>query len=350
MTAILRVRAAQLDLIDSDAPSAACSMEFDEPRCRAGIEGTSPSSWRPWSSRRSMEPIPRVRHRPCRSDRGGRIAAYLSAPATGLLIAQRAYRPLALTFVAGFLLNLIGDLVVAPIYGIVGIAVVSAVVYVAMDATVAMVRCGGRVMDAIRDSTTARLTAPRMPKTGRYGQLPLQPCWIRGHPLPSKVMGWQPTPAQRANGLLGDVRRGLYHASDKATSTSALQGAVLGLARTCRRVRPTACTALALAVSQDVAVAKSCGIASGLDVQRTSSRSSHPRRRWRELDAFGEEHGSNDIELQCRSSSDASYRAPESSRHRPSNRSPHGSCALELRDRSIRCRINGQRGDRRAAP
>lgn len=61
------------------------------------------------------------------------VSAYLTAPAVSMLMAQRAYVFLAGTYVAALLLNAVGDVVVAPIFGIAGIATVSSVVYVAID-------------------------------------------------------------------------------------------------------------------------------------------------------------------------------------------------------------------------
>jgi O-antigen/teichoic acid export membrane protein len=62
------------------------------------------------------------------------LSAYLTAPAVSILMAQRRYAFLALTYGAALLLNTVGDIAVAPAFGIVGIAIVSSTVYLAIDA------------------------------------------------------------------------------------------------------------------------------------------------------------------------------------------------------------------------
>jgi O-antigen/teichoic acid export membrane protein len=61
-------------------------------------------------------------------------SAYVTAPAVNVLMSQRRYAVLAGIFAAGLAVNLAGDVVVAPVHGITGIAVVSAACYVAVDA------------------------------------------------------------------------------------------------------------------------------------------------------------------------------------------------------------------------
>jgi O-antigen/teichoic acid export membrane protein len=61
-------------------------------------------------------------------------SAYVTAPAVNVLMSQRRYALLAGIFGAGLAVNLAGDVAVAPEYGITGIAVVSAACYVAVDA------------------------------------------------------------------------------------------------------------------------------------------------------------------------------------------------------------------------
>lgn len=61
-------------------------------------------------------------------------SAYVTAPAVNVLMSQRRYALLAGIFGAGLAVNLAGDVAVAPAYGITGIAVVSAACYVAVDA------------------------------------------------------------------------------------------------------------------------------------------------------------------------------------------------------------------------
>ena len=61
------------------------------------------------------------------------FSAYVTAPAASILMAQRRYSLLFGVYAVGLLLNFVGDLAVASRFGIVGIAVVSSVVYVAID-------------------------------------------------------------------------------------------------------------------------------------------------------------------------------------------------------------------------
>ena len=60
-------------------------------------------------------------------------SSYLSAPAVSVMMAQRRYRALALMFLVGLSVNLLGDVLVARRFGVVGIAIVSSSVYVALD-------------------------------------------------------------------------------------------------------------------------------------------------------------------------------------------------------------------------
>jgi len=138
--AILRVRAAQVDLIDSEEAQRRVLLAWMR-RTSVPVVGFALAAilLAPWV-------IPRI-------DDGRYpdsviilqifvvtvVAAYLSAPATGLLIARRAYRPLALIFIVGFLANVVADVGVAPFYGVVGIAVVSSVIYVGIYAVVTVV-------------------------------------------------------------------------------------------------------------------------------------------------------------------------------------------------------------------
>jgi O-antigen/teichoic acid export membrane protein len=61
------------------------------------------------------------------------LSAYLTAPAVSILMAQHRYFFLAASYTVAVLLNLIGDVLVARRFGVFGIAVVSSSVYVAMD-------------------------------------------------------------------------------------------------------------------------------------------------------------------------------------------------------------------------
>ncbi len=62
------------------------------------------------------------------------MTAYLTAPVANILMAQRRYAVLAWIYSVGLLVNLIGDIAVARRFGVVGIAVVSTSVYIAIDA------------------------------------------------------------------------------------------------------------------------------------------------------------------------------------------------------------------------
>lgn len=66
------------------------------------------------------------------------LTAYLTAPVANVLMAQRHYATLATIYAVGLTLNLVGDIVVARPYGIIGLAVVSTAVYVCIDAAMSM--------------------------------------------------------------------------------------------------------------------------------------------------------------------------------------------------------------------
>jgi O-antigen/teichoic acid export membrane protein len=61
------------------------------------------------------------------------VTAYLTAPAVSILMAQQRYLFLASSYVVALVLNFIGDVLVARRFGVIGIAIVSSSVYVAMD-------------------------------------------------------------------------------------------------------------------------------------------------------------------------------------------------------------------------
>jgi O-antigen/teichoic acid export membrane protein len=61
------------------------------------------------------------------------FSAYVLAPGPSMLMAQRQYVALAAIYGVGLTLNAVGDVAVAPVFGVVGIAVVSSLIYVAMD-------------------------------------------------------------------------------------------------------------------------------------------------------------------------------------------------------------------------
>jgi O-antigen/teichoic acid export membrane protein len=79
------------------------------------------------------------------------FSAYMSAPSTNILMAQKRYAALASIYGVGFLVNAIGDVLVAREFGVVGIATVSATTYVVID--IAMVLQGLRGAPADRRST-----------------------------------------------------------------------------------------------------------------------------------------------------------------------------------------------------
>jgi O-antigen/teichoic acid export membrane protein len=66
------------------------------------------------------------------------FSAYLTAPAANVLMAQRRYLVLASIYGVGLALNLIGDVAVARKFGVIGIAIVSSAVYVAIDAAMVL--------------------------------------------------------------------------------------------------------------------------------------------------------------------------------------------------------------------
>jgi O-antigen/teichoic acid export membrane protein len=75
-------------------------------------------------------------------------SSYLSAPAASVMMTQRRYAALAAIFGVGLAINLVGDVLVAHRFGVVGIAIVSTAVYVALD--VAM------TLDALRHAARDR--------------------------------------------------------------------------------------------------------------------------------------------------------------------------------------------------
>jgi O-antigen/teichoic acid export membrane protein len=60
------------------------------------------------------------------------LGAYLTAPSVSILMAQRRFGFLGAVYILGLLLNLVGDVAVAPRFGVIGIALVSSAVYVAI--------------------------------------------------------------------------------------------------------------------------------------------------------------------------------------------------------------------------
>lgn len=63
------------------------------------------------------------------------FSTYICMPASSLLLAQLRFKELAIIWTAGLGVNTAGDFVVGPVFGVVGIAVVSTTVYVLVHAT-----------------------------------------------------------------------------------------------------------------------------------------------------------------------------------------------------------------------
>ena len=144
--AILRVRTAQVDMIDSPAAQSRMILGW----LRTGLVPVGlilvvVAALAPWG-------LPVLS--------GGRypesvtvfqifliIAAssYLSAPAVSVLMAQRSYASLAWIFLIGLTVNLIGDVLVARPLGVVGIAVVSTSTYVALDTVMTVAALGNAI-------------------------------------------------------------------------------------------------------------------------------------------------------------------------------------------------------------
>jgi O-antigen/teichoic acid export membrane protein len=133
--AILRVRTSQMDVVDSPE------------RQREMLAGWLRRCWRPcvaiFAAGLALAPlaIPLID--------GGRypdsrlvtqvllataLAAYLTAPAVSMLIAQERSAWLARAYTLALVINLVGDVVVARPFGALGIAIVSSTVYVLLDA------------------------------------------------------------------------------------------------------------------------------------------------------------------------------------------------------------------------
>jgi O-antigen/teichoic acid export membrane protein len=134
LIAILRVRTAQLDMIDS--PEAQRRMIVRWLRTGlvpVGLSALAMVVLAPWalpilSGGRYPESITLFQIFLITS-----ASAYLFAPAVSVLMAQGRYSTLAWIYLAGLSLNLAGDLAVAPRFGVIGIAVVSSSVYVVLD-------------------------------------------------------------------------------------------------------------------------------------------------------------------------------------------------------------------------
>jgi O-antigen/teichoic acid export membrane protein len=86
------------------------------------------------------------------------LAAYLTAPGVSIVIAQLRAAWLARAFAIGLVVNFAGDVLVARPLGVVGIAVVSSAVYVALDAAtvIAAVRGARATATAVRPDAGLR--------------------------------------------------------------------------------------------------------------------------------------------------------------------------------------------------
>lgn len=85
------------------------------------------------------------------------FAIYLTLPASNLLMARRRFAWLAIAQIAALLANLVGDVVVATIFGIVGIAVVSSSAFLALETATVLV---GLAPSSPTYDVTARATHP----------------------------------------------------------------------------------------------------------------------------------------------------------------------------------------------
>jgi O-antigen/teichoic acid export membrane protein len=143
--AVLRVRTAQFDIVDSPARQRSMVLSW--------IRRTSIPAALLTTAAFLLAPvlIPEV-------DGGkypGSIAvfriflvtafvAYTTAPAGTILIARRRYDVLGSVYGLGLILNLIGDIIVAQPFGVTGIAVVSSIVYLAIGIVVTLLAIRGR--------------------------------------------------------------------------------------------------------------------------------------------------------------------------------------------------------------
>jgi O-antigen/teichoic acid export membrane protein len=144
--AVLRVRTAQMDMIDS--PSAQRTMILRWLRMGlvpVGLIVLLVAALAPWSL-----PILSGNRYP-QSVVVFQVfliiaaSSYLSAPAVSVLMAQRGYASLAWIFIIGLAVNLAGDVVVARPFGVIGIAVVSTSTYLALDAVMTVAALGNAV-------------------------------------------------------------------------------------------------------------------------------------------------------------------------------------------------------------
>jgi O-antigen/teichoic acid export membrane protein len=134
--AILRVRTAQMDLIDSPASQRAMVVTWlKRTALPAGalmcmVLVLAPAVIPQVDGGKYPDSVPVLQIFLATA-----LGAYLTAPSVSILMAQRRYGFLAGVYIAGLLVNLVGDVAVAPRFGVVGIALVSSAVYVAIDVT-----------------------------------------------------------------------------------------------------------------------------------------------------------------------------------------------------------------------
>jgi O-antigen/teichoic acid export membrane protein len=180
LAAVLRVRTAQADMIDS--PDAQRLMIVRWVRSGSTVIGLAlalTAVLAPWG-------IPLLS--------GGRypesvtafqiflitaMSSYVSAPAVSVLMAQRRYPALAWIFMVGLVVNLVGDILVARPFGVIGIAVVSTSVYIALDLVM--------TIEALRHAAGIGWPRPRF-SPQRIGELAIAILIALG--LAATVAGW----------------------------------------------------------------------------------------------------------------------------------------------------------------
>ncbi len=171
--AILRVRTAQADMIDSPAAQRVMILGWMRAAAVPVAAGVlALVALAPWA-------IPIID--------GGRYpesitvfqiflataaSSYLAAPAVSVMMAQRRYRGLALMFLVAVIVNLLGDVLVARHFGAAGIAVVSSSVYVALDLamTVTALRYAARAAGGSSPGAAHRAPPAGRPFTSQGGQ------------------------------------------------------------------------------------------------------------------------------------------------------------------------------------
>jgi O-antigen/teichoic acid export membrane protein len=209
--AVLRVRTAQLDMIDS--PAAQRMMILRWMRSGLGPVGlilVLVAALAPWglpilSGGRYPESVPVFQIFLIIA-----VSSYLSAPAVSVLMAQRSYATLAWIFLVGLMVNLIGDVLVAPSFGVIGIAVVSTATYLALDAVMSVVALGnaaGIAWSQLGSSLRGALASRRMAEIAIATVIALiVAIIIAGCEVPSGA-AVQPTKSHTTAGLIRRTKR-----------------------------------------------------------------------------------------------------------------------------------------------